>query len=852
MKKEKKRTFILLALLFVTTFMYAIPAIPDPVVFTQPDGQTLTVMIKGDERLNWYETMDGYTLLFNLEGFLTYAQWDEDGNLQPTDIIATDIEKREDFVSSFLHSINKKMFFSDLQKDLMLQVWEIEDDVASKKTKAVTGQYKTMCAFVQFPEKSFIKSMSDFEGLMNQLGYTAGGAVGSVRDFFKESSYDQFDLIITLCGIYTAPQSESYYAGSGGSQNCRALASWTAQQVAAEPDIDFRDYDSNSDGDVDGFHFIFAGRGQEAGGGSSTIWSHKWQIQNSQSVYQNGVRISVYSCSPELLYANITTVGVICHEMTHAFGEPDFYDTDGTTGGSYDGTGTWDIMASGSWNGSPGGNCPPHHTMYTKIQFGWVTPIVLDSPITITDMPNVAENPVAYRVNTATANEYYLLENRQRIKFDANIPGNGLLIYHVHSNVGSNCVNCTHPQRLYPVCANRTTQMPTNTPSSYGNISSTGTPFPGSSNKTSFTDDTTPAMKSWANANTGKPITNITHANRLISFDFMGGGTGTTYTITASSGENGTIYPSGETTVFEGGTQTYSITPNTHYARETVLINGVNNTTAVTTGGYTFTNVNSNQTIEATFIPKTYTVTFNANSGNGNMNPQNFTYGIEQKLLPNTFINPDFIFQNWNTQANGSGTSYANEESISLTANITLYAQWKSSLLVEYTITATSTEGGVISPEGEITVLEGEAQLFTITPHVIVKEGNYEIADVLVDGISVGAVECHLFEDVTTNHTIHALFKLIEGIDDLSANQHSLIRIIPNPANDYIELQVTSNKPTVKRVEFYNAFGQLVKIVPFDAQIQNNVFIQKISISDLSKGIYVVKVESNTTTLVVH
>ena len=841
-----KKSFILLTFLFIfTTLLYAIPAIPYPITFSQPNGDTLTIMVKGDERIHWHETMDGFTLLFNKAGYLSYAQLDEIGNLQPSDIIASNIEERDIIVSSFLNTIEKHLFYSDIQRQLMLQVWEIEDEFEARGERGVTGEYRTLCAFVQFPNKSFIKTMSQFEGLFNQLGYIGNGT-GSVRDFFKECSYNQFDLIITLCGIYTAPQNEAYYAGSDGTQRCRELARWTALQVAAEPHINFVDYDSNNDGKVDGFHFIFAGMGQEAGGGSGTIWSHKWQF--SPAVTKNGKSISVYSCSPELLSGTtITTIGVVCHEMTHAFGAPDFYDTNGNTGGSYTGTGNWDLMASGSWNGSPSGNRPAHHNMYTKVQFGWVTPIVLNSPTTINNMPSSAANPIAYRINTTTNNEHYLLENRQRTKFDSNVPGSGLLIYHVHSNVGTNCINCTHPQKMYPVCASRTTQMPSSGSSNYGNINSAGTPFPGTSNKTSFTDNSTPAMWSWANVHTNKPITNITHQDQLISFDFMGGGSGTTYTITAISGENGDITPSGDTQVFEDGSQTYSMTPNIHYVREKVLIDGTNNTAAVNMGSYTFTNVNSNHTIEASFSPKTYTITFNANGGKGVMNPQDITYGTSQDLTPNTYTNLDAKFKNWNTNINGYGISYTDEQNVSPISNILLYAQWETTL-TEFTIFATATPGGEISPSGKTTVPEGASQLFSILPNITL-EGSNKIIDVLVDGISKGAIEEYLFKDVKEDHTIHAIFEDV-GIDETTLN-NSFLQIIPNPANDYIELRVASYELQFESIEFYNVFGQLVKNIPYHAEIQNNTITQRISVSDLNKGLYFIKVGSETAKLII-
>ncbi len=70
-----------------------------------------------------------------------------------------------------------------------------------------------------------------------------------------------------------------------------------------------------------------------------------------------------------------------------------------------------------------------------------------------------------------------------------------------------------------------------------------------------------------------------------------------------------------------------------------------------------------------------------------------------------------------------------------------------------YTITATAGEGGSISPEGEVEVEHGSNQEFQITP-----DEGYEIEDVLVDGISVGAVPQYEFMNVTKNHAIEATF----------------------------------------------------------------------------------------------
>lgn len=79
----------------------------------------------------------------------------------------------------------------------------------------------------------------------------------------------------------------------------------------------------------------------------------------------------------------------------------------------------------------------------------------------------------------------------------------------------------------------------------------------------------------------------------------------------------------------------------------------------------------------------------------------------------------------------------------------------------QYTITAEAGDGGSISPDGRVRVDRGDDQTFRITP-----DDGYEIADVLVDGESVGAVSSYTFENVRANHTIEVIFKEEAGVAD--------------------------------------------------------------------------------------
>ena len=73
-----------------------------------------------------------------------------------------------------------------------------------------------------------------------------------------------------------------------------------------------------------------------------------------------------------------------------------------------------------------------------------------------------------------------------------------------------------------------------------------------------------------------------------------------------------------------------------------------------------------------------YTITFNANGGEGSMEPQRFEVGVDTALNTNAFTRESYNFIGWNTAADGSGATYADEGAIlELTGDITLYAQWQ-------------------------------------------------------------------------------------------------------------------------------------------------------------------------------
>lgn len=520
----------LLMVLSSSNIVVSVPAYPWLINFRQPDGSSLRIFLKGDEKVRWAETEDGYSVLFNSQGFYEYATLSASGDMIASGMQAKNIEQRTVVHTSFLSTIPQHLRYSPAQVSMAKQIWKIaQTEQKSVTAFPTTGARKLVCILIGFTDKSFTKTQADFNNLFNQLNFNS---TGSVSDYFREASYGQLNLTVDVFGPYTASNTMAYYGAnsSGNDIRPRELVA-EAVNLADANGANFANYDNDVNGVVDGVYVIYAGYGEEAGASTDCIWAHAWTL--SPSLVKDGKTVSNYSCSSELSGTsgtNITNIGVICHEFGHTLGAPDFYDTDYATNGSYDGTGNWDLQAGGSWNGTGGtfalaGNKPAHPNAYTKCYiYNWATPRILSVCESLTLYNSTQYSNSFFRLNTATTNEYFLIENRQQLGFDTYVPGHGLLIYHVDGTyiaANSYTVNASSHQGMFIVPANASTANGVVT--SGVAVNTVGCPY---RTITSFTDATTPNSKSWAGVNTAKPLTNITEnsSTKLITLDFMGGG----------------------------------------------------------------------------------------------------------------------------------------------------------------------------------------------------------------------------------------------------------------------------------------------------------------------------------------
>lgn len=444
-----RKAFLLIVILLMTLSASAVPAMRRWFTFVQPDGKQVRLLLVGDENLHYYLTSDSVPVVDDGEAWC-YARL-HGNRLLSTGVVAHEPGERgsEEWAAMTtareieglrrVRGVKSK----GATKAKRRQSSSLDVFKGKKKGLVILANFSNKQFYDYSPEDQGAATRQRYEAQLNELGYRneKHDVVGSVRDYFLAQSDGLFDLSFDVVGPVNLENDVTHYGRNVGNEDAMAHVMVKECCEAVADMVDFADYDWDGDGEVEEVFVLYAGYGEATGGGSRTIWPHMWTITEAtkpgddapEAFTVDGLRVDVYACSNELYGSRGTTemgIGCFCHEFSHCLGLPDLYDTEN----SYTYVmGAWDLLDSGCYNGPDGlGWVPAGFNSYEKQFVGWYDIKELMTDTIVDRMLPLNEGGEAYAIyNDAYADEYYVMENRQRTGWDKYLPGEGLLFIHV-------------------------------------------------------------------------------------------------------------------------------------------------------------------------------------------------------------------------------------------------------------------------------------------------------------------------------------------------------------------------------------------------------------------------------------
>lgn len=418
----KLSRFISLFCSFVVFFpvsMMAAPANPKPVVFTQKDGSTVTIRHYGDEHYHFAKTIDGIHITGDGNGNYVYV----DAEGKPSGIIARDSANRTDSEKDFLKSLDQSEVHS---KHKALNGGRFPETLPPSviKPSALLRASKRVNTFVT-GERCFpvlLVSTDDYEAFdsakvykkLNKKGYSEDGHIGSMRDYFIESSGGKFKPTFDVYPISLPGDFEDYDDES-------KLMTTALDLLVERPDFIERagDYER-----ICPFILMHPLTNEDAATYNYNYYSHQYYMTYlTRNVYKtNGYAFDSYAfvSQKDEDTGKLNRLATIVHEFSHVLGLYDLYGVD-SEGYATVGPLPFDIMALGTRNGE--GKFPPTFSAFERESMGWMLmeEFFTDSLL----RPHMLE-PIssmhAYSItNPKDEDEYYIIEYRPAVGFDSKI-----------------------------------------------------------------------------------------------------------------------------------------------------------------------------------------------------------------------------------------------------------------------------------------------------------------------------------------------------------------------------------------------------------------------------------------------
>jgi M6 family metalloprotease-like protein len=292
----------------------------------------------------------------------------------------------------------------------------------AEATPWLKDQFRLAVVIVDFPDFKHNEKITPanweealFSRKMYQKTATGQPAHGSLSDYFLEQSFGRFHISgKAFAPISAAKKRGEYYQGAGGSAAAKtALLTEALEKLTTQGGKDVLN-------GFDGLCFIYAGAAVQTSDRGSLYYPHRGSVSFQKKQW-------LYIICPEG-GAAMESISVFAPVFGRLLGLPDLAARTENAGST--GLGVWCLMSNGAGkSGRPG-----HLSAWCKEQLGWLEPAVIDPSI----KQKIILGPVAHSARECVkvlvrldGSEYLLLENRIAAGFDADLPGQGLLIWRV-------------------------------------------------------------------------------------------------------------------------------------------------------------------------------------------------------------------------------------------------------------------------------------------------------------------------------------------------------------------------------------------------------------------------------------
>jgi len=427
-----------LLLLAFASIAQAAPMWGTPMEFTQPDESKVSVLMFGDEYYQRVESLDSLTLVRDADGWICYATVSDDSSRYvSTGVRYKGFSRTSDHAARSLQLTEHASLSEDAAmaiRDSVYRQLNRSTTLPSYPDPAPKGSFAARSAStnsvrnvvgltipVDFSDAPATISQDVIEDMMNKEGFSSYGNNGSVYQFYKDVSNGHLQYTNIVVPYIRMSKPKSYY------NNTRVSFGVLAQELVKEAlesleksGFDFQDLTADGSKNVYAVNVLYAGASPSTW--AVGLWPHKGSLAG---VVHDGMNLSVYELT------NLGTqpdIGVLCHENGHmVMGWPDLYDYSYKT----QGTGGYDLMSSAFPRN------PVRPGAFLRDQAGWDEVVDLDSlPAGKLSLP--ANSGYSARFdNPLNAKEHYYVENCRKTGRGANLPDEGLMIWHVDEN-GSN------------------------------------------------------------------------------------------------------------------------------------------------------------------------------------------------------------------------------------------------------------------------------------------------------------------------------------------------------------------------------------------------------------------------------